>query len=114
MFKWLRELQDIVRELRKSPTITEEMIYTVMPTIWVRKSKIRERLLNHYRELKDLQLSDALIYACLRRLEVRGMIECDTRTYPKMHYPVGICRKTGPKRPSLKIETTAQPIRVTA
>ncbi len=99
MFNWLREWRDTFRELRRPNPITEEMVYTVIPTTWIRKMKVRERLLQHYPELTDLEISDVHIYICLRRLEVFGRIECDTRRYPKIHYDVGICRKTGPRSP---------------
>lgn len=109
MLNWLRAWRDSIRELWKPDPVTEEMVYTVVPTIWIRKMKVRERLVGHYPELTDLEISDARIYICLRRLEVLGRIECDVRRYPKMHYDVGICRKIGPRRPSAKIEAELHP-----
>ena len=109
MFAWFTAIRETWRDLRRPNPVTEEMVYTVIPTTWIRTMKVKERLLNHYPELRDLEVSDAQIYSCLKRLEVRGQIECDMRRYPHMHYDVGICRKTGPGRPSHRIELSPTP-----
>ena len=109
MFAWFTAIRETWRDLRRPNPVTEEMVYTVIPTTWIRKMKVRERLLNHYQELTDIEISDAQIFTCLGRLEAHGRIECDVRRYPKMHYAVGICRKTGPRRPSAKFANLLKP-----
>ena len=62
MLNWLRAWRDSIRELWKPDPVTEEMVYTVVPTIWIRKMKVRKRLVGYYPELTNLKISDARIY----------------------------------------------------
>ena len=89
LLKWFRTT-------RQQPAVTEDMVFSVIPTTWMRQSKIRERLLQTYDKLIDEVLSDAAIYTHLRELEAQGHVECSTRKFPKVQHEVGICRKIGP------------------
>ena len=109
MFNWFKEWWVTIRKLQEPNPVTEEMVYAVIPTTWIRKTKVRERLVHQYSELVGIEISDAQIYICIRMLEASGRIECAVRRYPKMHYDVGICRKSGPSRPSAKVETSLKP-----
>ena len=108
MLAWLKNFADAWRRTFEPSKITEDMVYDVIPTTWIKKMSIRKLLLDKHPELTDWTISDAAIYSHLMKLDFQGKIECSIRRFPKMHYDQGICRKKTPKNPNARNEIATE------
>lgn len=104
MLAWLKNFADTWRRTFEPSKITEDMVYDVIPTTWIKKMSIRQLLIDSHSELSDSTVSDSVIYSHLLKLDFQEKIECSTRRFPKMHYDQGICRKKTPKNPNARNE----------
>ncbi|MES2966889.1 MAG: hypothetical protein V4668_03815 [Patescibacteria group bacterium] len=95
----MREFVDAWREIWNYTSVTEDMVYEVIPTTWTPKADVKQRLLERYKDLNADMISEPQIYSVIRLLQVNELIECDYTRTAKMHHLVGICRKKGPSRP---------------